>query len=160
MRTCLCVAILLGLTTTLACSAPNGDFRPETIIALEQGALDRWGKGDPDGYLEIMAPEVSYFDPTTERRIDGRDQLKAMIQPFKGKISIDRAELLNPTVQRSGDLAILSFNLISHGGRFDNGPKADVRWNCTEVYRRIDGRWTITHTHWSFTQPKVVPPGA
>jgi len=58
-------------------------------------------------------------------------------------------------VQRSDDVAILSFNLISHGGRFDNGPKADVRWNCTEVYRLIDGRWTITHTHWSFTQPQI-----
>lgn len=27
-----------------------------TIIALERAALDRWGKGDPSGYLEISAP--------------------------------------------------------------------------------------------------------
>jgi hypothetical protein len=29
------------------------------IVALELGALDRWGHGDPQGYLEIMAPEVT-----------------------------------------------------------------------------------------------------
>jgi hypothetical protein len=29
------------------------------IIAMERAALDRWGVGDPHGYLEIMAPEVS-----------------------------------------------------------------------------------------------------
>jgi ketosteroid isomerase-like protein len=147
--------VLVLPAATIACGTPRDDFRPETIVALEQGALDRWGKGDPDGYFEIMASDVSYFDPTTARRVDGKEQLKAMIQPLRGKISIDRAELLNPMVQRSGDVAILSFNLISHGGRFDNGPKADVRWNCTEVYRLIDGRWTITHTHWSFTQPQI-----
>ena len=28
------------------------------IVALERGALDRWGNGDPQGYLEIMAPVV------------------------------------------------------------------------------------------------------
>lgn len=160
MRSVFSLPILLLLATTIACSNATDDFRPETIIALEQGALDRWGKGDPDGYFEIMAPDASYFDPTTERRIDGREQLKAMIEPLRGKISIDRAELVNPTVQRSGDTAILTFNLISHGGRLDNGPKVDVRWNCTQVYRRIDGRWMITHTHWSFTKPQIPQVGA
>lgn len=159
MRTFIHMSMLLVLATSIACSASRDDFRAETIVALEQGALERWGKGDPDGYFDIMAPDISYFDPTTERRIDGKTQLKAMIEPLRGRFSIDRAELLNPTVQRHGDMAVLTFNLISHGGRFENGPKADVRWNCTEVYRLIDGRWTITHTHWSFTQPKIVSPG-
>jgi ketosteroid isomerase-like protein len=159
MRTFIHMSILLVLATSIACSESRDDFRSETIIALEQGALDRWGKGDPDGYFEIMAPDVSYFDPTTDERVDGKERLKAMIEPLRGKISIDRAEFLNPTVQRSGDVAVLTFNLISHGGRFDNSPKTDVRWNCTEVYRLIDGRWTITHTHWSFTKPRIAQTG-
>ena len=29
----------------------------DTIIRLERAALDRWGKGDPGGYLEIMATD-------------------------------------------------------------------------------------------------------
>jgi hypothetical protein len=33
------------------------------------------------------------------------------------------------------------------------------RWNSTEVYRRIDGKWRIVHSHWSFTKPEVKQPG-
>ena len=37
----------------------------EEILALERAALDRWGKGDPDGYIEIYSSEITYFDPFT-----------------------------------------------------------------------------------------------
>lgn len=39
------------------------DAIKELIIGLEKAALTRWGKGDPDGFLEISAPDVVYFDP-------------------------------------------------------------------------------------------------
>ena len=38
-----------------------------TLIAMERSELDRWGKGNPAGYLEISAPDVVYFDPFLER---------------------------------------------------------------------------------------------
>ena len=44
---------------------------PHSIIAMEEAALDRWGKGDPSGFLEISAPDVVYFDPFIEHRLDG-----------------------------------------------------------------------------------------
>ena len=40
------------------------------IIEMEKAALDRWGKGDPGGFLEICAPDVVYFDPHREARIE------------------------------------------------------------------------------------------
>ena len=75
----------------------------ETIIAMECAALDRWGNGDPSGFLEICAPDVVYFDPNLERRIDGRDALSEYYDAIKGKVSIERYELLNPLVQLVGD---------------------------------------------------------
>jgi ketosteroid isomerase-like protein len=126
-----------------------------TIIAMEQSALQRWGKGDPNGYFEIMAPETTYFDPTLGKRIDGLGALHALIDPFKGKIHVERAEMIDPKVQQQGDVAVLTFNLISHGARLGDGPKGDVRWNSTEVYQRISGRWRIIHSHWSYTQPEL-----
>ena len=117
-----------------------------TIIALERGALERWGKGDPSGYLEISAPDVVYFDPYTERRLDGLAALTRLYDSIRGKVRIDHDELLDPSVQVCGDAAVLTFNLISHVG------DAHIRWNCTEVYRRSAGRWLIIHTHWSITQ--------
>ena len=126
-----------------------------TIIAMEQGALERWGKGDPNGYFEIMAPGTTYFDPTLAKRVDGIGALHALIDPFKGKIHIERAEMIDPKVQQQGDIAVLTFNLISHGARVGDGPKGDVRWNSTEVYQRISGQWKIIHSHWSYTTPEL-----
>jgi ketosteroid isomerase-like protein len=117
-----------------------------TIIAMECAALDRWGKGDPSGFLEICAPDVVYFDPNLERRIDGRDALSNYYEAIRGKVSIERYELLNPVVQRIGDAAVLTFNYVSYGGAED-----EHRWNCTEVYRRSGEDWEIIQTHWSYT---------
>jgi ketosteroid isomerase-like protein len=124
----------------------NGDNVGEQIIAMERAALDRWGSGDPSGFLEISAEDVVYFDPYLERRIDGRDALSNYYEAIRGKVWIDRYELLNPRVHAVGDAAVLTFNYVSYSRGKEH------RWNCTEVYRRASGRWEIIQTHWSFTQ--------
>lgn len=131
------------MTTTSSNS--NGDG-PETIINMERAALDRWGEGDPSGFLEICAPDVVYFDPQLEMRIDGRDALREYYEAIRGKVAIERFELLNPKVQFAGDAAVLTFNYVSYMGQEDAH-----RWNCTEVYRRKPGGWEIIQTHWSYT---------
>jgi ketosteroid isomerase-like protein len=118
----------------------------DTIIAMECAALDRWGKGDPDGFLEICASDVVYFDPGLKARIDGLDELREYYEAIRGKISVERYELLNPLVQVVGDAAVLTFNHVSYGGNED-----EYRWNCTEVYRRSGDKWQIIQTHWSYT---------
>lgn len=124
----------------------NHDEIAATIVALERAALDRWGRGDPSGYLEISAPDVSYFDPFLARRLDGLEALTAYYKTLRGKIRIDRDELIDPSVQAWGDTAVLSFKLVSHAGA------GEMRWNCTEVYRRDPQGWRIVQTHWSITQ--------
>ena len=49
------------------------------IISLERGALDRWIRADPDGYLSLYAIDATYFDPFCEKRVDGLDELNAQI---------------------------------------------------------------------------------
>lgn len=139
----------------ISCGRPGDDFQPETIVALERGALDRWGKGDPQGFFEIMAPDQTYFDPMTSKRIDGHDAVKRYIAPFTGKIRIEKADMIDPKVQRSGDLAVLTFNLVDYGAQMDGGPKTTARWNATEVYQRLDGTWKIVHSHWSYVKPEL-----
>ena len=122
------------------------DAGAEKIIALEKAALVRWGKGDPDGFLEISAPDVVYFDPYQEMRIDGLDALTRYYESIRGQVYFDRFELLNPRVHLLGNLAVLTFNYVSYTG------EQASRWNCTEAYRREqDGRWLIVQTHWSYT---------
>src|SRR5258705_1029128 len=102
--------LLMASVCGTSCRRSTDDFQPETIVALERGALDRWGMGDPQGFFEIMASDQTYFDPTTAKRIDGQDALKKLFAPFTGKIRIEKAEMIDPRVQRSGDLAVLTFN--------------------------------------------------
>jgi ketosteroid isomerase-like protein len=118
----------------------------EMIIGMEKSALERWGNGDPSGFLEICAPDVVYFDPTLEARIDGIEKLARYYEAIRGKVSISRFELINPLVQFAGDAAVLTFNYVSYGESED-----EYRWNCTEVYRRAGTSWKIIQTHWSYT---------
>jgi ketosteroid isomerase-like protein len=119
------------------------------VIALERAALDRWGRGDPSGFLEISAQDVVYFDPFLDFRVDGLAALTQYYEAIRGKIQIERYELLNPKVHTDGKMAVLTFNYVSYGGN-----ENEFRWNCTEVYRKDTAGWRIVQTHWSFTNPK------
>lgn len=126
----------------------------EKIIAMERAALDRWDKGDPWGFTEISAAEVTYYDPYTERRLDGLEALRQFYTSMEGKISIERYEMINPRVQIHGNTAVLTFNLIDYVPTSEGCTK-EIYWNSTEVYSRINGAWKIVHTHWSYIKPKL-----
>jgi len=128
------------------------------IIAMERAALDRWGAGDPQGYLEIMAPEVTYFDPVQERRVDGLPAMTALLVSWTGKIKVDHYDMVSPMVQQHGDVALLTFNLVSYRRRADGTEHAIAHWNSTEVYARVNGTWRIVHSHWSFVKPDLKQP--
>lgn len=124
------------------------------IVALEHAALTEWCRGNPTRYLELYAPEFTYFDPFTPRRWD-LDEVREMYEGLRGQLSVDRFEMVNPVVQIHGDVAVLSFNYTSSG--------FIGMWNCTEVYRRFGpapedpddpGDWKIIHNHWSDVHPK------
>ena len=118
----------------------------EVILAMERAALDRWSKGDPSGFLEICAPDVAYFDNNLERRLDGLPALSSLYEQVRGKIHMDHYELLNPEVQLCGSAAVLTYNFVGYA------QGKPYRWNCTEVYHKMDTGWRIIHTHWSVTQ--------
>lgn len=117
------------------------------VIGMERAALRRWCDGDPSGYLEISAPEATYFDPFRPVRLDGLEALTELYGSLRGMIDAPRFELLNPLVQEHGETAVLSFNYVS----WDRGG-GESRWNCSEVYVRLPEGFRIVHTHWSFTK--------
>lgn len=143
----LALPVLVG---AVAFNANGAGDVSERIIAMEKAALERWGNGDPSGYIELYAPEVTYFDPSREERMDGLEALREYYAPIVGKVSVDRFEMLKPKVQIHGDTAVLTFNLVSYVGE-----TREVRWNSTEVYCLIEGEWKIIHSHWSFTKPEL-----
>jgi len=121
-----------------------------TIIELERAALLRWIQGDPTGFLEISAPDVVYFDPFQEKRLDGHEELTRLYMSLKGQVYANQFEMLNPVVQAANRMAVLTFNFKSWAG------EKVQRWNCTEVYRlEAERTWKICQTHWSLTKPEL-----
>ena len=140
------------LTSWMANAADNATSE---IIGLTRAALDRWGKGDIQGPLELYAPDITYFDPYQEKRVDGIEAMKKIYAPVAGKLKIGRYDMIDPKVQRHGDVAILTFNLIDDVILAPDGPgNVRVPWNCTQVYARIDRKWRVVSEHWSFIKPE------
>ena len=128
------------------------------VEKMERAALDRWGKGDPQGYLEIMASDVTYFDPVQDKRVDGIEAMRKMLAPITGKIKVSRFDMIDPKVQRRGDSVLLTFNLLSYVTQPDGKERAIARWNSSELYRRVNGQWRIVHSHWSYIKPELKQP--
>lgn len=131
----------------------------ETLYALERGINERWNKGDVDGALEMYSEDVTYFDPLTEMRLDGRKAVEDYFRQFyEGKLNILRNEFPNPQVivSESGDLAVVTYNLRNFVSDGQGGEKPDEPWNSTQVYRLIDGKWQVVHVNWSFTRHAAV----
>jgi hypothetical protein len=125
------------------------DSLSKVIINIEKSALERWNKGDPSGFLEVSAKDVVYFDPFTEQRLDGIDKLKTLYNSIKGKVKVDKYDMINPNVQAVKNMAVLTYNLVSVSG------DSIQKWNCTEVYRVDHKKWKIIQTHWSLTKPEI-----
>lgn len=122
----------------------------KTIIALETKALEAWLEGNPSPYLELYSKDFTYFDPAHERRLDGWDRIKELYESMRGTVKMDKFEIINPVVQSTGTMAVLTYNLQTNSG--------DTLWkeNCTEVYRLEDNNeWKIIHSHWSLTKPSI-----
>lgn len=127
----------------------------ETILALEKAINERWNKGDVDGALEMYSDGVTYFDPMTPTRLDGRPAVDAYFrQYFEGKLNILRNEFCNPQVVVSdgGDMAVATYVLINIVPDGQGGEKQGTTWNSTQVYRLIGSKWRVVHVNWSFTR--------
>ena len=125
----------------------NDDMRTK-IINLEKQALELWNNGNPDGFIDLSADDVVYIDPAFESKLEGKKALEDYYNSIRGKIKIDQYEMINPTVQLSAEVAVLTYNYEAHRDGMI------FKMSCTEVYKLDSAnQWKIIHTHWSFVQP-------
>jgi uncharacterized protein (TIGR02246 family) len=151
------LTIVVLTVMSVSCASVAQETVPD-VEKMERAALDRWGNGDPQGYLEIMASDVTYFDPVQDKRVDGIEAMRKMLAPITGKIKVSRFDMIDPKVQRHGDSALLTFNLVSYVTQPDGNEHAIARWNSSELYGRVNGQWRIVHSHWSYIKPELKQP--
>ena len=129
----------------------NNEATKAHIIALEKQALEMWNNGNPDGFINLSAEDVVYIDPAFENKLEGKKLLEEYYNTIRGKIKIDTYRMINPTVQLSSDMGVLTYGYeVQRDGRL-------FKMHCTEVYQSLlPGEWNIIHTHWSRYLPAMV----
>lgn len=103
---------------------------------------------DTDTYRDLVAEDVSSFEPETPMRVDTLDfhlhymrQQKATRHPSAQY----RLDIVNPRVQVYGNVAIATYTLVVT--RSDEGGIRFSTINETRVFVRQDGRWLMVHFH-------------
>jgi ketosteroid isomerase-like protein len=127
----------------------------KVLLGLETGAMERWRSGDPMGWAEISAADVTYVDPGLAKPVTGIQEYRSYLKQLEGKVFYQGSEFLDPQVVVEGDAAVLSYNYRSTGEQIEAGSPNQTLWNTTEVYFRRDGQWKIAHTHWSFVRHEL-----
>lgn len=127
---------------------PTQEDVEQTILAKERQALDRWAAGDPVGFSEGFAEDVTYFDDIgASTRIDGLEELRTYLTSLEGEIPPHTYEIVDPKVQVYGDIAICT---LRYHGSINDEPGSP--WKATDVYRLTDGEWHLVHAHWSLVK--------
>ena len=120
----------------------------QAILALERQALDQWAAGNPVGFSESFAEDVTYFDDIgAHMRLVGLEAMQAYLASLEGQIPPHEYEIVDPKVQVYGDIAICTLRYHSSIAGEPGHP-----WKATDVYRLVNGEWKIVHGHWSLVK--------
>lgn len=102
---------------------------------------------DVAGVVAHYAPDVLTFDVVNPLRLTGRDavgrRLEVWFSSFRGRIGYELRDLSIT----AGDEIAFGHSLNHVSGTLTDGTKLDMWWRATVCYRKIDGRWMITHDH-------------
>ncbi len=139
------LAVALALAGAAFAQSADENIARE-VLALERKALDGWREGNPDPMLAAADPGITYFHVMTAKRLDGVGELKSLFEQYRGMPLFERYEIVNPKVQASGDMAVLTYQFV----RWNRGERSE--WNATQVYQKKKEGWRVIHTHYSTTQ--------
>jgi len=117
----------------------------ETILGQYESALERWYRGDPFGWLELMGEEMTYFSPFMNTLIDGKSAVETIIAPIEGQIHSPGFEIKDPKLQLGDELAVFTCNL----NELDEAGALNVGWKVTDIYRQVGDKWRLIHSHLS-----------
>jgi len=102
---------------------------------------------DIEGATSDYAPDVLSFDVVNPLRYMGVDEirkrLKDWFSSFEGSIGLELRDL-SITV---GDAVAFSHCFSHVSATTTDGRILDMWWRETACYRKIDGRWLVTHQH-------------
>lgn len=102
---------------------------------------------DVDAATSDYAPDVLSFDVVNPLRYVGADAIRRRLEDwfssFRGSIGLELRDV-SITV---GEAVAFSHCLSHVSATRTGGGKLDMWWRETACYRKIEGKWLITHQH-------------
>lgn len=113
---------------------------------LDRRGEAAWAK-DIDQLMSVFSPDVVYFDIVPPLRYSGADALRERFTDWFGRWQGPIGqELRDVEVLASGDVAAAHM-LVRASGTLLDGPEVDYWVRVTDICRRTDDGWRITHEH-------------
>jgi uncharacterized protein (TIGR02246 family) len=134
--------------------------KPSTEEARIRQLSDDWVAAvrskDLNAVMNLYAPGILVFDLPGPLQYEGKDAYRQNMKEWFESFKTIGYEIRSPTISASLDVAFAhSLNHIS--GTRTNSEETDVWVRATIGYRKIDGKWRITHEHFS-TPFEMTPP--
>ncbi len=126
----------------------NGKRSSEAAICnlVEEGVRALRGR-DIDRLVSGYAPDVMLFDVVNPLRHSGADALRRRLEQwlstFEGPIGYEVRDLNITTADDVG----FSHHLNHISATTKDGKTLDMWWRATAGYRKLNGKWLITHAH-------------
>jgi ketosteroid isomerase-like protein len=141
--------ILCGLAAS-SCSKAKDDV--SQIQALEKSLIDALNAKDINGVMAAYVPDESLiaFDCTPPRQFVGanayRKDFEDSLALFPGPIHTEMSDL---KIDTEGNLGY-GHSFFHFVGTDKDGKAWDCTMRCTQVYRKVNGKWLIVHEHLSW----------
>ena len=102
---------------------------------------------DVDALMAHYAPDVLTFDLLPPLQYQGADAVRKRVSQwfssFQGPIGL---EMLNLSITAGDDVAFCS-SLNGSTGTDKDDAKIEMWWRATNGFRKVDGKWLVTHGH-------------
>lgn len=150
------VIVLVSVTVALCICVFGSSVGAEedqvkaAVIAIVKDGLEKLRNGDPRGITDACAEGVTYYSVEQDSLLVGRQALVELYGPPTNQTYYDHFDLINPTVQTHGDVAVIAFDFASFSTEDDS--QLRTRWRGTYVLARFDAGWRILHIHWTLLE--------
>jgi uncharacterized protein (TIGR02246 family) len=102
---------------------------------------------DVNRLMSHHAPDVLLFDVVNPLRYAGvdaaRNRMEDWFSSFQGPINYEMRDM---TIAADEDVAFCHSLQHVNGTKID-GTTFDVWWRATVCFRKLDGKWLVTHAH-------------